>query len=986
MTYSLIASLAASAGVVLAASAFGGGGSTPNALVMGDGVRSLAVDDAAFVNFETPHVHPLELSADGSRLFAVNTAAGSLEVFSVASGVPRQTGSVAVGVDPVSVRQRTSNEAWVVNHISDSISIVDLTRMTVVATIHTADEPADVVFAQGRAFVSCAQANVIQVFDAANPTAPTNEIAIEAEDPRSLAVSPDGQTVYAAIFESGNGTTILAGGAANNVIAFPPNAVNSPLGPYNGVNPPPNSGGSFSPSINGANPPPLPVGLIVRQDAQGNWLDDNSGDWTPIVTGSDAAASGRPVGWQLLDHDVAVIDASSLSLSYQDRLMNFNMAMGVNPVTGQIAVVGTEATNEVRYEPNLNGRFVRVHGAVFNAGGANASVTDLNPHLSYPAGPAFAPVAQAQRDRSLGDPRGIAFNSGGTRAYVTGMGSNTVGVFDGALNRVGPVEQIEVGQGPTGIVVDDARNRLYVLNKFDGSISTVDLVSGTQTSVTPFFDPTPIAIKLGRPFLYDTHRTSGLGQLSCGSCHVDSRFDRLAWDLGNPAGDMKTFDQNCADGGCEDWHPMKGPMTTQTLQDIIGKEPHHWRGDKSGLEQFNAAFTDLLGDDAPLNALEMQQFEDFLASIYYGPNPNRGLMNELPTGLDLTGHFTVGRFAAQGQPMPAGNAAAAVNPYRTAGLDGVQCVTCHTLPTGQGSNFRVQGFTLVEVPIGPLGELHHTVVSVDGSTNVSLKVPQTRNMQEKAGFNTTQMTSTAGFGYIHDGSVDSIERFIAEPVFSIANLQQLADLTAFMLSFSGSDLPTPPGNGNVFEPRGPESQDAHAAVGQQLTMTGGPEPAGMATVRNQADLGRVGIIVKGEFAGELRGFVYLGGGIYQSDRASETATHAQLLAAAAVGAELTWTTVDTRTAQRLGVDTDLDGFLDRDELDGCSDERDATSTPLNSVCCPADLNNDGILDNGDIGAFVALFLAGDLSADLNGDSILDNGDISAFVAAFLAGC
>ncbi|MFG0306711.1 MAG: GC-type dockerin domain-anchored protein [Phycisphaerales bacterium JB040] len=54
--------------------------------------------------------------------------------------------------------------------------------------------------------------------------------------------------------------------------------------------------------------------------------------------------------------------------------------------------------------------------------------------------------------------------------------------------------------------------------------------------------------------------------------------------------------------------------------------------------------------------------------------------------------------------------------------------------------------------------------------------------------------------------------------------------------------------------------------------------------------------------------------------------------------------------------------------------------------CPADTNSDGILDNGDISAFVALFLAGDPAADFTGDGILDNGDISAFVAAFLAGC
>ena len=41
---------------------------------------------------------------------------------------------------------------------------------------------------------------------------------------------------------------------------------------------------------------------------------------------------------------------------------------------------------------------------------------------------------------------------------------------------------------------------------------------------------------------------------------------------------------------------------------------------------------------------------------------------------------------------------------------------------------------------------------------------------------------------------------------------------------------------------------------------------------------------------------------------------------------------------------------------------------------------------GDISAFIALFLAGDLGADFNADGFLDNGDIASFIAAFLAGC
>jgi len=54
--------------------------------------------------------------------------------------------------------------------------------------------------------------------------------------------------------------------------------------------------------------------------------------------------------------------------------------------------------------------------------------------------------------------------------------------------------------------------------------------------------------------------------------------------------------------------------------------------------------------------------------------------------------------------------------------------------------------------------------------------------------------------------------------------------------------------------------------------------------------------------------------------------------------------------------------------------------------CDADLTGDGVLDNGDLIAFVGLFLAMDPSVDLNADGVIDNGDIIAFVTLFLAGC
>jgi hypothetical protein len=172
--------------------------------------------------------------------------------------------------------------------------------------------------------------------------------------------------------------------------------------------------------MNPSNPPPPHVGLIVKQNPAGLWMDDNGGDWTSLVSGPNALLSGRPVGWDLLDHDLAVIDSATLGVSYVRGLMNLCMALSVNPSTGAIAIVGTEALNEVRFEPNLNGRFLRVELGIVPADlRTPPTVVDLNPHLTYAA----PSVPQAERDLSLGDPRGIAWNAQGTRGYIAGMGS-----------------------------------------------------------------------------------------------------------------------------------------------------------------------------------------------------------------------------------------------------------------------------------------------------------------------------------------------------------------------------------------------------------------------------------------------------------------------------------------------------------------------------------------------------------------------------------
>ncbi len=900
-----------------------------------------------FVHWETPHVHPLDMTPDGARLLAVNTPDNRLEVFELASGEPVWVGSIAVGLDPVSVRARTSEEAWVVNHVSDSVSIVDLTTGNVVATLATDDEPTDVVFARGelhvqcvagprqRAFVACSQANTVLVFDPLDLALPPARIAIRGEDPRAMAVSPDGGEVYVAIHESGNRTTLVAGGASG-VIGFPPNTVSDPAGPYAGVNPPPNDGGAgFEPPLAPGLPTPPAVGLIVRQDSSGAWMDDNGEDWTELVSGSQAALSGRPVGWTLLDHDVAIVDASTLGVRYADGVMNLNMALAVNPASGMVTVVGTDAINEVRFEPNLSGRFIRVELGQFAPEGQSLpAIADLNPHLDYQS----STIDPSERSQTLSDPRGIAWNADGKRGYVSGMGTNNLVVVDpGGARLAGP---IEVGEGPTGVAFDAARERVYVLNKFESSLSVVDAGSDIEVGRVPFHDPSPLAVKRGRRHLYDAHATSGTGLVACASCHIDARMDRLAWDLGNPAGEMKALgtDQNLGGGvpgldvGFEPWHPMKGPMLTQTLQDIVTHEPHHWRGDRDGIEEFNGAFEGLLGDDEQLAPGEMQEFEDFLATIAIPPNPFRNFDNSLPTNLPLPGHFKTGRFGPAGEPLPNGNAVSGQSIFRPPRrLDGgaLSCSACHTRPTGGGTDRTLSGGQFQPIPLGPNGENHLQLVSVDGSTNVTMKTPQLRTLYERTGLDVTQLESTAGFGYLHDGSIDSIARFVTEPVFNVNSDQETANLVAFLLAFSGGTA----GQGsltNVQEPLGPPSLGTHAAVGKQVTLAAAPDAAQDAlldAMTAEADQGDVGLVVKGRKDGLARGWTYLGADLYQSDRADETHARAALEALAAGGSELTWTVVPKGTEKRIGIDRDRDGAFDRDEIDAHSDPANGKVRP-----------------------------------------------------------
>lgn len=167
--------------------------------------------DTRYSGFEARQTHPITMSPGGSHVLALHSSASVLSVFSLpnqGSALPVLVHQIPVGLEPVSVRARTEDEAWVVNEVSDSISIVSIKSGRSVASLSCADEPADVAFAGGYAFVTCARNGMVRVFDATNRSR-IADIPLTGTLPRALAVSSDQATVFVAFQNSGNGTTVL---------------------------------------------------------------------------------------------------------------------------------------------------------------------------------------------------------------------------------------------------------------------------------------------------------------------------------------------------------------------------------------------------------------------------------------------------------------------------------------------------------------------------------------------------------------------------------------------------------------------------------------------------------------------------------------------------------------------------------------------------------------------------------------------------------
>jgi DNA-binding beta-propeller fold protein YncE len=899
-----------------------------------------------FTLFESGQVRPLGLSPSRKFLFAANTPDNRLEVFRIQDNGLEHRASIPVGLEPVAVAARNDNEVWVVNHLSDSVSVVELTpggnSGRVVRTLLVGDEPRDIVFGgpgKKRAFITTAHRgqNVpydpqlttpgvgradVWVFDADNlgvtlTGTPLTIVTLFSDTPRALAVSPDGSKVYAAAFHSGNRTT-----AINEI--FVPNGGEA-------------AGGVPGPDTDANGNPRPEVGIIVKFNGT-HWVDELNRVWDDKIR------------FSLPDKDVFVINANANPPAQAAGAAGYYKGVGtvlynmvVNPVSGKVYVSNTEAGNEKRFEGpgTFAGHSIRghLHESRITVLGAAGSVTPrhLNKHINYDV--CCDTIPNAENDKSLAFPQQMAVTRDGKTLYVATLGTSKIGVFNtSALENdtftPSTADQIKVsGGGLTGLVLDEDANRIYTLTRFDNSIAVVDTVSGTEVAHVAMHNPEPPSVVAGRPILYDTSISSSHGDSSCASCHVFGDFDSLAWDLGNPDGDVAPIPGPfevvpSAFGLLDSHHPMKGPMTTQSLRGMANHGPMHWRGDRTGgndnptaqpdsgtfdelagFKAFLGAFPNLLGRSGPITDEEMNAFATFILQVTYPPNPVRRLNNQLTPDQQVGHDFFMNN----------------VSDFTNRGT----CESCHTLDrhANEDQGVAAPGF------FGTDGRY-----TFDAGTE-GFKTPHLRNAYQKVGMfgmPTSPLIPTSdaflgeqvrGFGFNHDGSIATMFNFIS--------------ITSDLGGFNQSPL-TPggflPGPAGELQKRQVEdfqlAFDSNLApiVGQQTTLT--KENTTVVGARidlliERAQAGECDLVAKSGSNHTEKGYLYdPGAGVFLGNRVCDAPLSDASLRqrASQKGGELTYTCTPPGSGVRAGIDRDEDGVLDGDEQDAGSDPANATST------------------------------------------------------------
>jgi YVTN family beta-propeller protein len=206
-------------------------------------------------------------------------------------------------------------------------------------------------------------------------------------------------------------------------------------------------------------------------------------------------------------------------------------------------------------------------------------------------------------ERYAARPFGVAIAPDKSRIYVTSGGSETVIVIDvprlirflhshprpasgsfaqdlsASANYV--VARIPVGHDPRGLTLSRDGHKLLVANRLEDTVSVIDTRANRVASTITLAGPKKISPQRHGEQTFYTARYGFQGQIGCASCHIDSTFDGLTWDL-EPDGFGRDIVDNKLIEGVKDTEPYKWNGGNPNIPTECGPrtEKYFWRSEQ----------------------------------------------------------------------------------------------------------------------------------------------------------------------------------------------------------------------------------------------------------------------------------------------------------------------------------------------------------------------------------------------------------------------
>lgn len=601
-----------------------------------------------------PDAAPLSFSLQGRAMGSYLAFAAVAEPGSVAAGAPRLLAGLSLAFFEIrTVGTASASGAAAITLDGSTVFVVNPDSGSVSAVSTRTDEKA-------------------------------GEVSV-GEDPRALALGPEGRRLYVTSQASGTLTVLDPEGllARIPVSAEPYGVVADPRGHLVYV---------ASPATATVEVVDVRLRQVIARIPVG-----------PKPNGLAVSADGtRLYVTHFLSGDVSVIDLvrrTLLQVISTGSDSNMAQKIALHPSNGRVYLPHIRS--------NVTNRNLLFDTTVFPV----VSAIDLGSNLPLPRERLDLSVV----DRPVNLPFDLTFSPDGQRLYVVNLGSGDVSVID--LTTQQRVAHVDVGDGPRGIVLTPDGRKAYVANSLSDDVSVIDLTTHQEIKRIPV-TASPLApqIKRGKLLFFSSRlpETSRERWMSCASCHFEGEHDGRTW-----------------------FFPSPGPRNTTSMRGVGDTRPLHWSADRDEVQDFEftirglQAGTGLIRDGAPNPPLgasnagrsaDLDALAAFVESLQPKPSPFRN---------------------PDGSLTPAAQRGQAIFERSDVG-----CVACHPPPRFTDSTLTVRPFITHDVGTGDspderLGPAFDTPslrglwdsapYLHDGSAPTLRDVLTTRNLQDRHG-------------------------------------------------------------------------------------------------------------------------------------------------------------------------------------------------------------------------------------------------------------